>query len=165
MRILPLTHLRNLVSFPRYGCLNKECWYKQSSNSKSWLLLTGHVGPQKFRTTFSMDQNSCGCCWYYFCFHWYFCCLHSNIICWGGKRYFKNIYLLRWHWKALFQIWHLLFLQRAAPHCEAAREVRFSFLSLIYLNVLPSNLVLQSILMFCIIWVFCQSSIDLVWII
>ena len=44
-RILALTHLKNLVSFPRYGRLKKKCWYKQICNSKSWLLLTGHFGP------------------------------------------------------------------------------------------------------------------------
>ena len=44
-RILALTHLKNLVSFPRYGHLKKKCWYKKFCNSKSWLLLTGHFGP------------------------------------------------------------------------------------------------------------------------
>ena len=44
-RILPLTHLKNLVSFPRYDRLKKKkCWYKQICNSKSWLLLTVHFG-------------------------------------------------------------------------------------------------------------------------
>ena len=27
--VLPLTHLQNLVSFPKYGRLRKNCWYKQ----------------------------------------------------------------------------------------------------------------------------------------
>ena len=44
-RILALTHLKFVVSFPRYGHLKKKCWYKKFCNSKSWLLLTGHFGP------------------------------------------------------------------------------------------------------------------------
>ena len=45
-KFLALTHLNNLVSFPRYDRLRKKkCWYKQICNSKSWLLLTGHFGP------------------------------------------------------------------------------------------------------------------------
>ena len=56
--------------------------------------------------------------------------------------------LLRWHWKALFQIRPLFFLQRAAPHCEATREVRFT---------LNSNLVWETFLRFCIILLFCQA--------
>ena len=43
--VLPLTHLQNLVSFPRYGRLKKKCWYKQICNGTYWLLLTGHFGP------------------------------------------------------------------------------------------------------------------------
>ena len=43
--VLPLTHLQNLVSFPRYGRLNEKCWYKQICNGTYWLLLTGHFGP------------------------------------------------------------------------------------------------------------------------
>ena len=44
-RILPPTHFKNLVSFPRYVYLNKKCWYKQICNSKSWLLFSGYFGP------------------------------------------------------------------------------------------------------------------------
>ena len=43
--VLPLTHLQNLVSFPRYGRLKKKCWYKQVCNGTYWLLLTAHFGP------------------------------------------------------------------------------------------------------------------------
>ena len=42
--VLPLTHLQNLVSFPRYGRLKKKCWYKLICNGTYWLLLTGHFG-------------------------------------------------------------------------------------------------------------------------
>ena len=43
--VLPLTHLQNLVSFPRYGRLKKKCWYKQVCNGTYWLLLTAFFGP------------------------------------------------------------------------------------------------------------------------
>ena len=44
-RILAPTHLKYLVSFPRYGRLKKKCWYKQVCNGTYWLLLTAHFGP------------------------------------------------------------------------------------------------------------------------
>ena len=58
--VLPLTHLQNLVSFPRYGRLKKKCWYKQVCNGTYWLLLTGHFGPVFIRPSQWSITAVCG---------------------------------------------------------------------------------------------------------
>ena len=62
-RILALTHLKFVVSFPRYGHLKKKCWYKKFCNSKSWLLLTGHFGPVFIRPS-QWSITDVACCVY-----------------------------------------------------------------------------------------------------
>ena len=52
--VLPLTHLQNLVSFPRYGHLKI---------TKSWLLLTACPFWTSFHCAFLMEQISCADVW------------------------------------------------------------------------------------------------------